>query len=77
MNHQALDISYVRRKLAIEHLLRTMLPIFSLFLVFWFFTRLKVREISLQNMKNLENIGHIVLTIMHISRSLFFFNLFT
>ena len=77
MNHQALDISYVRRKLVIEHLLRTMLPIFSLFLVFWFFTRLKVREISLQNMKNLENIGHIVLIFMHISHSLFFFNLFT
>ena len=77
MNHQALDISCVRRKLVIEHLLRTMLPIFSLFLVFWFFTRLKVREISLQNMKNLENIGHTVLTLMHISHSLFFFNLFT
>ena len=56
------DIFYVSGKLVIARLSRTIWPIFSLFLIFCFyFTRLKAREISRQNMRNSENIGHIVL----------------
>ena len=41
---------------------RTIWLMFSSFLIFCFcFTRLKAREISRHNMRNSENIGHIVL----------------
>ena len=56
------DIFYVSDKLVIARLSRTIWPIFSSFLIFCFyFTRLKAREISPQDMRNSENIGHIVL----------------
>ena len=49
-------------KLVLARLSRTIWPIFSSFLIFCcYFTRVKAREISQQNMGNLENIGHIVL----------------
>ena len=62
------DIFYVSGKLVIARLSRTIWPIFSSFLIFCFyFTRLKAREISQQNMRNSENIGHIVLGTVHIA----------
>ena len=49
-------------KLVIARLSRTIWPIFSSFLIFCcYFTCLKAREISQRNMRNSENIGHIVL----------------
>ena len=60
LQKQKADISH--DKLVIARLSRTVWPIFSLFLIFGcYFTRLKAREISQQNMRNSENIGHIVL----------------
>ena len=54
-------IFFVSDKLVIAGLSRAIWPIFASFLIFCFyFTRLKAREISRQNMKNSENIGHIV-----------------
>ena len=62
LNEQKVDISYVSDKLVIARLSRTIWSIFSSFLIFCFyFTRLKAREISRQNMRNSENIGHVVL----------------
>ena len=56
------DIFYVSDKLVIAGLSHTIWPMFSSFLIFCcYFTRLKAREISRQDMRNLENIGHIVL----------------
>ena len=53
---------YVSDKLVIARLSLTIWAIFSSFATFCFyFTRLKAREISRQNMRNSENIGHIVL----------------
>ena len=49
-------------KLVIAHCPRTIWEIFSSFLIFYcYFTRLKDREITRQNMRNSENIYHIVL----------------
>ena len=62
MNEQAVDILYVANELIIACLPSTAWPIFSLFLRFCcYYFRLKSREISLQNMRNSQNIGHIVL----------------
>ena len=59
---QKADIFHDNDKLVITRLSRTIWPVFSSFLIFCcYFTRLKAREISQQNMRNLENIGHIVL----------------
>ena len=56
---------YVSDKLVIARLSRTIWPIFSSFLIFYFyFTRLKARGTSQQNMRNSKNIGHIVLETM-------------
>ena len=61
LNQQKADIFYLSDKPVIARLSRTIWPIFSSFLIFCFyFTRLKACEISRQNMKNSENIGHIV-----------------
>ena len=49
-------------KLAIARLSRTIWPILCSFLIFCcYFTCLKARKISQGNMRNSENIGHIVL----------------
>ena len=49
-------------KLVITRFSRTRWPIFFSFLIFCcYFTCLKAREISQQNMRNSENIGHIQL----------------
>ena len=62
LQKQKADIFHDSDKLVIARLSRTIWPIFSSFLIFCFyFTRLKACEISRQNMRNLENIGHIVL----------------
>ena len=62
LNQQKADIFYVSDKLVIACLTRTIWPIFFSFLIFCFyFTCLKAREISWQNMRHSENIGHIVL----------------
>ena len=62
LQQQKADIFYDSDKLVIARLSRTIWPIFSSFLIFCcYFTRLKAREVSQQNMRNLENIGHIVL----------------
>ena len=65
LNQQKADIFRVSDKLVIACLSCTIWQIFSLFLTFCFyFICLKAREISRQNMensKNMENIGHIVL----------------
>ena len=58
-------INYDWPKLVIARLSHTVRPIFSLFLIFCFyFTRLKACEISQQNMRNSENITHVVLETM-------------
>ena len=62
LQQQKADIFHDSDKLVITRLSRTIWPIFSSFLMFCcYFTRLKAREISQQNMTNSENIGHIVL----------------
>ena len=62
INVELTDILYVSDKLVIARLSRTIWAIFSSFLIFCFyFTRLKAREISRQNMRNSENIDHIIL----------------
>ena len=62
LHQQKADIFHDSDKLVIARLSRTIWPIFSSFLIFCcYFTRLKAREISQQNMRNSENIGHIVL----------------
>ena len=62
MNKQLVDNLYVYYKLVIECLPRTKWPMFSSFFIFCcYFIRLKARELSQQNIKNSENIGHIVL----------------
>ena len=62
LNQQKADIFYVSDKLVIAYLSCTLWPIFSSFLIFCFYlTRLKAREISWQNMRNSENIDHVVL----------------
>ena len=61
LNQKKADIFYVSDKLVTARLSRTIWSIFSSFLIFCFyFTCLKAREISRQNMRNSENIGHIV-----------------
>ena len=62
MNEPIKDILYVRNKLIIAPLSRTVWLMFSSFLIFYcYFTRLKAREVSWQNMTKSEIIGHIVL----------------
>ena len=62
LNEQKVDISYVSDKLVIARLSRTIWSIFFSFPIFClYFARLKAREISRQNMRNSENIGHVVL----------------
>ena len=62
LNQQKADIFYVSDKLVIASLSHTIWPIFFSFLIFCFyFTCLKACEISWQNKRSLENIGHIVL----------------
>ena len=62
LNLQKADMFYISDKLVIARLSHTIWPVFSLFLIFCFyFTQLKAREIGRQNMRNSENIGHIVL----------------
>ena len=62
LQQQKADIFHDSDKLVITRLSRLICPIFSSFLIFCcYFTRLKAREISQQNMTNSENIGHIVL----------------
>ena len=64
------DILYVSDKLVIARFSRTKWPIISSFLIFCsYFTRLKVREVSRQNMRNEENIGHIALGAMRTNRN--------
>ena len=61
LNEQKADVFHVSDKLVIARLSRIIWPIFSSFLIFrFYFTRLKAREISPQNMRNSENIGYIV-----------------
>ena len=61
MNEPIVDILYVSDKLVITPLLRTIWPIFSSFLVFcYYFNRLNAGEISQQNVRNSDNIGHTV-----------------
>ena len=56
------DCFHVSDKLVIARLSCTVWPIFSSSLIFCFyFTRPKAREISQQNMRNSQNVGHIVL----------------
>ena len=56
------DILHISDKLVIALLTRTIWSTFPLFLIFcYYFTRLNPRKISRQNMRNLGNIGHIVL----------------
>ena len=62
MNYQKVDILYVSDRLVIARLPCKIWSIFSLFLIFsCYLIRLKAREISWQNMRNSENIGHFVL----------------
>ena len=63
LNKKKTDIFYVSKKLVIARSSRTILSIFSSFLMFYFyFTHIKAPEISRQKMINSENInGHIVL----------------
>ena len=63
LNKKKADIFYVSKKLVIARSSHTIWAIFSSFLMFCFyFTDIKAPEISLQNMRNSENInGHIVL----------------
>ena len=73
LQYQKADIFLDSDKLVIARLSRTIRPIFSSFLIFCcYFTRVKAREITQQNMRNSENIGHIVLRtvrqLMHINR---------
>ena len=63
---QKADIFHGSDKLVIARLSRTIWPIFSSFFIFCcYFTRLKAREISQQNMRNSKNIGHIVIGTAH------------
>ena len=62
LNYQKADIFHVSDKIVVARLPRTIWPIFPSFLIFYFyFTWLKARKISQENMRNSENIGHIVL----------------
>ena len=62
MNQQIVDIMYVTDMLVIKRLSGTIWPIFSSFLIFYYYlVRLKSREVSRQNMRNSKNVGHIVL----------------
>ena len=56
LQQQKADIFHGSDKLVIAHLSRTIWPIFCCYI-----TSLKDCEISQQNMRNSENIGHIVL----------------
>ena len=68
----AIDILHVSDKLLFARLPRTICAIFPLFLIFCcYFTRLKACETSLQNMKNLENIGLIALTTVRLPTSFY------
>ena len=53
MNKQTAEIGYVSDKLVITYLPPTIWPIFPLLLIFFsYFTCLKAREISWENMSN-------------------------
>ena len=55
----------ITRIVATASLPHTIWPIFPFPLIFcYYFTRLKVHEISLQNMRNLKNIDRVVLGIV-------------
>ena len=62
LNKKKEEIFHVSDKLVIARLSDTIWTIFFSFRIFCcYFTRLKGREITQQNMRNSKNIGHIVL----------------
>ena len=63
MNWHTIDFSHVSDKLFIKHLNCTIQSLYSSFLKFCYFTCLKAHEISQQDVRTSENIGHVVLKI--------------
>ena len=62
MNYQTVDILHFSDKQVIARLSRIKWPMFTLYLILYcYLARLKACEISLQNMRNSENIGHTVI----------------
>ena len=69
MNQQIVDIMYVSDMLVIKRLSGTIWPIFSSFLIFYYYlVRLKSREVSRQNMRNLVILYSEAYLLIHLYR---------